>query len=67
MSSIEFGASITGQATPEVDGFTGRRDVALVNAVLESGRLGRAVTLAEVEQGAVDAYQHEIDSHYGLV
>jgi hypothetical protein len=64
---IEFGACIAGQTTPEVDGATGRRDVALVNAVLESGRLGRAVTLAEVLEGGVDAYQREIDAHYGLI
>jgi predicted dehydrogenase len=64
---IEFGACIAGQAAPEVDGAAGRRDVALVNAVLESGRLGRAVTLAEVEQGDVDTYQREIDAHYGLI
>ena len=50
-----------------MDGPAGKRDVALINAVFESGVAGRAVTLAEVESGAVDAYQREIDAYYGLV
>ena len=46
---------------------SGRRAVALVHALFESQVAGRPVTLAEVETGAVDAYQREIDEHYGLV
>ena len=52
---------------PEVDGPTGRRAVALVHALFESQVAGRPVTIAEIESGAVDAYQREIDEHYGLV
>jgi predicted dehydrogenase len=52
---------------PEVDGETGRRDVALVNALFESQIAGRPVTIAEVEASGVDAYQREIDEHLGLV
>jgi predicted dehydrogenase len=52
---------------PEVDGEMGRRDVALVYALFESQLAGRPVTIAEVESGAVDAYQREIDEHLGLV
>jgi predicted dehydrogenase len=52
---------------PEVDGEMGRRDVALVYALFESQLAGRPVTSAEVESGAVDAYQREIDAHLGLV
>ena len=48
-------------------GEVGRRDVALVNAIFESGKLGRPVTIAEVERVEVDAYQREIDEHFGLV
>jgi predicted dehydrogenase len=51
---------------PEVDGYTGRAAVALINALFESQVAGRPVTIAEVESGAVDAYQREIDEHYGL-
>jgi predicted dehydrogenase len=54
-------------ARPEVDGEIGRRDVALVYALFESHLAGRPVTIAEVESGAVDAYQREIDEHLGLV
>jgi predicted dehydrogenase len=54
-------------ARPEVDGEMGRRDVALVYALFESQLAGRPVTIAEVESGAVDAYQREIDEHLGLV
>jgi predicted dehydrogenase len=52
---------------PEVDGEVGRRDVALVYALFEANIAGRPVTIADVEAGAVDAYQREIDQHLGLV
>jgi hypothetical protein len=52
---------------PEVDGRVGKRDVALVYAVFESQAVGRPVTIGEVESGAVDAYQREIDEHLGFV
>jgi hypothetical protein len=45
----------------------GKRDVALVYAVFESQAAGRSVTLAEVENVEVDAYQREIDQHLGLI
>jgi hypothetical protein len=43
------------------------RDVALVYALFESDRAGRPVTIEEVEAGAMDAYQREIDEHLGLL
>jgi len=52
---------------PEVDGEVGRRDVALVYALFESNLAGRPVTLGEVEDGTIDAYQREIDEHLELV
>jgi predicted dehydrogenase len=52
---------------PEIDGNAGRSAVALINALFESQMLGRPVTIAEVESGAVDLYQQEIDQHFGLV
>ena len=63
----ELAACVRGDLTPEVDGRMGRRDVALVYAVFESQAIGRPVTIAEVESGAVDAYQREIDEHLGFV
>ena len=63
----EFAECIRSGTTPEVDGAVARRAVALVYALFESDRAGRPVTIAEVESGAVDAYQREIDAHLGLV
>ncbi len=63
----ELARCVRGGTRPEVDGVIGRRDVALVYALFESQIAGRPVTIAEVEAGAVDAYQREIDDHLGLV
>ncbi len=52
---------------PEVSGAVGRSDVALVYALFESNIAGRPVTLADVESGVIDAYQREIDEHFGLI
>jgi hypothetical protein len=35
-------------------------------AILESGLLGRAVTLEEMLLGEANGYQQEIDDYYGL-
>ncbi len=51
---------------PETDGEEGLRDLAASFAMIESSVLGRTVTLDEVLSGAVNAYQREIDDHYGL-
>ncbi len=53
--------------TPEVTGEVARRAVALVYTLFESHLAGRPVSLDEVEAGAVDAYQRDIDEHLGLV
>jgi len=63
----ELAACICSGAAPEVDGATAWRAVALVYALFESSLAGRPVTIAEVEATAVDAYQREIDEHYGLL
>ena len=63
----ELAACIRSGAAPEVDGAVALRAVALVYALFESQLEGRPVTIAEVESSAVDAYQHEIDAHYGLL
>jgi hypothetical protein len=67
MELHEFGACMEGGAEPEVSGEVALRAVALVQAVSESGLLGRAVTLNEVENSEVNAYQHEIDAYYQLI
>ena len=63
----EFAACIRNNATPEVDGAVALRAVALVYALFESQIAGRPVTIVEIESSAVDAYQREIDEHYGLL
>jgi predicted dehydrogenase len=45
---------------PEVSGEEGMADVALAYAPIESGRLGRAVTLEEIIAGGACPYQDEI-------
>ena len=52
---------------PETSGQEGLRDLACAYAIVESSALGRQVTLDEVLDGRADAYQREIDEHYGLV
>ncbi len=63
----ELGECVRTGAQPEVNGAVALRDVALVYALFESQQAGRPVTIAEVESGAVDAYQREIDEYLGLV
>ncbi|CAN5814945.1 N/A [soil metagenome] len=62
----ELAGCIRTGAVPEVDGEVARRAVALVYALFESQIANRPVTIEEVESSAVDAYQREIDEHYGL-
>ncbi len=62
----ELAVCVRSGARPEVDGAPGRRAVALVYALFESQLANRPVTIAEVESGAVDAYQREIDEHLRL-
>ena len=50
----------------EVDGVEGLKDVAAVYAICESARIGRTVTMAEVESGEVYGYQAEIDEALGI-
>ncbi|MEZ4506713.1 MAG: hypothetical protein R2848_12920 [Thermomicrobiales bacterium] len=41
--------------------------MALICALFESQVAGRPVTMADVVSGQIDAYQREIDQHFGLV
>ena len=44
-----------------------RLDLALNYAPFEAGRVGRPVTLDELIDGRVDAYQREIDETLGIL
>ena len=60
-----FQAVATGQP-PEVDGEEGRKAVALVYSFFESGRLGRSVSLEEIERDQGLPFQKEVNSLLGL-
>lgn len=62
----ELSECILHGSRPEVDGLAGRRAVALCYATLESGVLGRPVTLDEIEAERTGAYEAEINVHLGL-
>jgi predicted dehydrogenase len=67
LEQYELAECIRNGTKPEVDGAVAKRAVALVYALFESDRAGRAVTIEEVESSAVDAYQREIDEYLKLV
>ena len=50
----------------EADGTQGLYDLAASFAILESSTARRTVTLDEVLTGQTNAYQADIDQHYGL-
>lgn len=58
----DFADAVLAGRRPEVDGAAGLRDLAVVNAILESGASGRAVTVQDVLDGTVHAYQDAIDA-----
>jgi len=59
--------SIRTGSTAETGGEEGLRDLAASFAIVEASQAGRSVRLAEVLDGSVDAYQRDIDRHYGLL
>jgi predicted dehydrogenase len=50
----------------ETSGDEGLRDLAASFAIVESSLAGCAVSTADVLSGRVDAYQRELDAHFGL-
>ncbi|MBI3972886.1 MAG: Gfo/Idh/MocA family oxidoreductase [Chloroflexi bacterium] len=65
---IDFGRAIVTGAAPEVGGVEGRHAVAVVNALFESARLNRPVSVAAVEADdpTVSGWQHALDAEIGL-
>jgi predicted dehydrogenase len=51
----------------EIDAEEGLRSKAVSEAIYESGKAGRAVTIAEVLSGKADAYQRDVDRYWKLV
>ncbi len=67
IQNLDWLRAIERSADPETSGKEGLRDLACAFAILESSVLGRAVTLHEVLDGAVDTSQRDIDQYYGLL
>jgi len=63
---LDFLQAIESGRAMETSGEEGLRDLACSMAVLESSAAGRAVGLDDVLEGRIDAYQREINEHYGL-
>lgn len=63
----DFAESILKGRRPEVDLISAARSVALPYAMLESSKIGRAVTIKEVMNEEVSAYQDEINRSIGLI
>jgi predicted dehydrogenase len=62
----DFAGAIRDSREPEVTGQVGLDAVALTYAFLESGALHQAVTVADVAEDRVNAYQQEINEAAGL-
>ena len=66
MEQYELAQAILDGGEIEVDGQEGMKDVAVVYAICESARAGRAVKLSEIESCEVYDYQAEIDNALGI-
>jgi predicted dehydrogenase len=66
LSFLDFLEAIAHGRDPEASGHEGLLDLAAAYAICESSAFGRAVTVDEVLDGRVAAYQADIDHHYGL-
>ena len=58
----DFIEAVQSNRAPEVDGMGGLRALAVVYAILESGQAKREVSVAEILDGRLHAYQDEIDA-----
>ncbi len=66
IEAYEFADCILKGATPEVDGLVGRRALAICYAGLESGVIGRAVTVDEIEAEQTGVYEAEINARWKI-
>jgi hypothetical protein len=62
----EFGEWVETGSQPEVDGYIGRKALALCNAALESSVLNRTVTLEEIETERTGVYEAEINAYWQI-
>jgi predicted dehydrogenase len=63
---LDWFQAIRAGQSPEMSGDEGLRDLATAFAIMESATAGGPVRVADVLAGRVNAYQRDIDAHYGL-
>lgn len=66
LGSLDFLRAVNARVDPAASGEQGLLDLAAAYAVCESATLGRPVSVLDVLDGRVAAYQADIDQHYGL-
>lgn len=66
LGALDFLRGIRAGRDPETSGAEGARDLAASYAICESAALGRPVRVDDVQSGAIDGYQAEINQAYGL-
>lgn len=64
---MDFAEAVVYRRAPEVDGYGGRKAIALVYGMIESGLLGRTLKLEEVEQDKEALYQQGINRALNLL
>ncbi len=66
LENLDWLRAIRDGSPVRMSGVEGTIDLALSYAILESGLLGREITLDEMLRGDADRYQGPINAHYGL-
>ena len=66
LEQLDFMRSVESGEPMEVDGGEGLRDLVCSFGILESAAADRPVLLSDVMSGKTEAYQREINEHYGL-
>lgn len=67
LAQLDWLRAIERGGQPECSGAEGLRDLACAYAIVESNLARREVSVAEVESGALRAYQRPIDERFGLL
>jgi predicted dehydrogenase len=66
LTYLDWLNAIASGGQPETSGADALRDLATAFSIMESATAHRTVAVSDVLTGAVNAYQREIDEHYGL-
>jgi predicted dehydrogenase len=66
LAFVDFLGAVASGRDPEASGNEGLLDLGAAFAICESATAGRPISVDEVLDGSVAAYQADIDRHYGL-